>query len=327
MRNKFLVALVAAAGALVGCAAPRGQFAVVIAPAADVRSKPGYLPTDYHHDDEQETQLLLGETVRIDRTQGDWALIEAVEQDEHTHHDRWEGYPGWALNSTLKLLPKERRDTATADAVITAKWAPAWLDAALTEPAEPLPMGATVTVVDDAGEQWSLRLPAGDVVWVARASVGRVRDLIRLTAEERRRRVLVAAQEMVGDPYLWGGRSPHDNLRSLPITGVDCSGLINLVYRTAGVRIPRDAHEQYLRARPVASPQPGDLVFLSSPDRPDRMTHVMLYAGNEELLEAPGTDERVRRISTHERFGRPLRGLRPGELVEGRRVFFGAYLP
>ena len=358
MQNKSLL-VAALACALAGCAAPHGQFAVVVAPVADVRSKPGYLPTGYSHDDAQETQLLLGEEVRVEKTQGDWALIEAIEQPEYTHHDRWEGYPGWALQSTLKSISHEQRAAAAANAIIVVKWAPAWLDEPLTQPAEPLPMGAAVKVTDDTGERWRIQLPTGDrvgdegvptrdgaaaeAVWVARASVRRWQDLAHVTAEERRRLVLSAAQELLGDPYLWGGRSPHDNARSLPITGIDCSGLVNLAYRVAGIRLPRDAHEQYLRARPVLAPAPGDLVFLSSPDRPDRMTHVMLYAGNEELIEAPGTGEQVRRITTHDRLGRALRGLRPGdrvgnenvpraeggaaESVGGRRVFFGAYLP
>lgn len=338
MRRNILLVL-ALAGALVGCASPRGQFAVVTAPVADIRSKPGYLPTDYSHDEEQETQLLLGEEVRIEKTQGDWALVEAIEQEEYTHHDRWEGYPGWALLSTLKSVTLEQREAEAANAVIAVKWAPAWLDEPLTQSAEPLPMGAAVRVIDDSGERWRVWLPTGETVWVARGAIRRWQDLAGLTADERRRLVLWAAQELVGDPYLWGGRSAHDPVRSLPITGVDCSGLVNLVYRVAGIRIPRDAHEQYLRSRRVPAPEPGDLVFLSSPDRPDRMTHVMLYAGNEELLEAPGTGERVRRISTHERLGRPVHGLRPGdragetgvpqttESVSGRRVFFGAYLP
>lgn len=36
-------------------------------------------------------------------------------------------------------------------------------------------------------------------------------------------------------PYLWGGRTPK---------GVDCSGFVQMVYRLAGISIPRDVEKQ-----------------------------------------------------------------------------------
>ena len=62
---------------------------------------------------------------------------------------------------------------------------------------------------------------------------------------------------------------------------MDCSGLVNLAYRAAGLDIPRDAHEQFLRAKPVNALQPGDLIFLSERQNPKRIVHVMLYEGDK----------------------------------------------
>jgi cell wall-associated NlpC family hydrolase len=108
---------------------------------------------------------------------------------------------------------------------------------------------------------------------------------------------------------------------------VDCSGLVNLAYRTAGVAIPRDAHEQFLRAAPVAVPRPADLVFLSERNNPSRIVHVMLYVGDGDVIEGPGTGQAVRRIALTKRLGRGDGRVEPGTLVEGQAVTFGSFLP
>ena len=51
--------------------------------------------------DQRETQVLFGEHVIIHESSGAWVRIEAVEQPEFTHHQLWEGYPGWVLHQGL----------------------------------------------------------------------------------------------------------------------------------------------------------------------------------------------------------------------------------
>jgi len=94
-----------------------------------------------------------------------------------------------------------------------------------------------------------------------------------------------------------------------------------------GLDIPRDAHEQFLRAKRINALQPADLIFLSERSNPKRIVHVMLYAGNGELIEGPGTGEAVRRIAITSRLGQPLDWLAPGSVVDGQTVYFGTYLP
>ncbi|MBI4356079.1 MAG: C40 family peptidase [Candidatus Omnitrophica bacterium] len=138
---------------------------------------------------------------------------------------------------------------------------------------------------------------------------------------DQRRGLVEAATRFIGTPYWWGGRSAER---------VDCSGLTNLSYRLNGFTIPRDAHEQWLRARPLSPSraQAGDLVFLSEARDPRRIVHVMLYAGHDTVIEGPGTGQYVRRISVAERLGRPLETFRQGEgLPNGQHLFCGTYLP
>ena len=65
--------------------------------------------------------------------------------------------------------------------------------------------------------------------------------------------------------YLWGGTIGPD---------LDCSGLVQSAFASAGIWLPRDAYQQERFCRPVAvSPQdagqlrPGDLIFFGQPER------------------------------------------------------------
>ena len=43
------------------------------------------------------------------------------------------------------------------------------------------------------------------------------------------------AMKFINSPYIWGGRIP---------SGIDCSGLTQLVYKIHGIPIPRDSWQQ-----------------------------------------------------------------------------------
>jgi cell wall-associated NlpC family hydrolase len=91
------------------------------------------------------------------------------------------------------------------------------------------------------------------------------------------------ARRYLGVPYVFGGTDPR--------TGLDCSGLVQLVYRQLSVSLPRTAQQQFDATERVAPEQlqPGDLVFFARTyaDPRDWITHVGIYAGDGLQVNAP----------------------------------------
>jgi len=310
--------------AITGCAGSDQSLMAVNVPLLDLRAQPHTTAAVGTHDPLEETQLLYGERVQIVKVEEGWAYVEAVEQPEFTHARRWQGYPGWVPAETL--VPWEPLRSPTI--VVTDLWAPTFTNAYTRIPAPwRFPLGTRLRAVEIGGTLWKVELVDGTTVWMPREFARSIEELAALPPLEQRRTIVRHAERFLGAPYFWGGRSPVRDGPGSQVTGVDCSGLVNLAFRAAGIDIPRDAHEQFLRARRINALQPADLIFLSERSNPDHIVHVMLYAGDGEVIEGPGTGQPVRRIAITKRLGQSLDWLTSGAVVDGQTVSFGTYLP
>ena len=104
--------------------------------------------------------------------------------------------------------------------------------------------------------------------------------------------VISYAEAQIGKPYLWGGTGPD---------AFDCSGLVMMAYRAAGIYIPRTSQQQWLWGPriPASQVEPGDLVFFAGGDGTVKAPgHVGLVIGDGQMIEAYATGFPVR-ISTY----------------------------
>jgi cell wall-associated NlpC family hydrolase len=108
-----------------------------------------------------------------------------------------------------------------------------------------------------------------------------------LSADPPRSSDLAAAASLyLGCPYLWGGRS---------FLGLDCSGLVQEAFRDLGLAVPRDTDMQRdvigdaVTVAEITDLRRNDLIFIPG--------HVMICAGNSEIVHAYGGTMSVRRDS------------------------------
>ncbi len=101
--------------------------------------------------------------------------------------------------------------------------------------------------------------------------------------------VAAEARQYLGTPYVWGGTDPAK--------GLDCSGLVQLVYKNLGFDLPRVSNQQAASGRPVASmaeARPGDLIAWDRSSRNNGADHIAIYLGGGKMIEAPRTGLDVR---------------------------------
>ncbi len=111
--------------------------------------------------------------------------------------------------------------------------------------------------------------------------------------------VVADAEKYLGVPYVFGGTTT---------AGMDCSGLVQTVFKDLGVTMPRVVPDQAKMGVEVGSLQdarPGDLIV------PKGEQHIVIYVGDGKVLHAPRPGKDVRIVDNW---------YAPGDIATIRRI-------
>jgi len=115
------------------------------------------------------------------------------------------------------------------------------------------------------------------------------------------------AKQYIGTPYAWGGNSLTE--------GVDCSGLVQQVYKNFGIQVSRTTYTQIGEGKAVKMNElkAGDMVFFDTDPGTGGPDHVGIYMGDGKMIHAPrpGKSVEISDLTT---------GYWQGIFMGGRRV-------
>lgn len=265
----------------------------------------------------QETQLLLGENVlhfpTEDTKDSQWIKVLAVEQSSTQH-------PCNGYIEKSQATPVE--EFAQNDLVVKTQLANVY-----TSPDSnskiilEVSIGTKLKAIEtdsESSQSWlKIILPDGQGGFVSNDDVYFITSQILETEQELRSKLIRILKSFLGFPYYWGGRS-HGK--------VDCSGLVSLSFRTCGLQIPRNSHPQFLEANKIegANIAPGDLIFFAKPENPNRVSHVLIYTGRRQIIDASPIGVT---ISTDiAKLGKKISLIKHGETCGNWVIYFGSYL-
>ena len=225
-------------------------FAVCNVSIAALRAKP-------FQNEEMVSQLLFGEMAHIlDRKGKHWYKVQC----------EWDKYVGWVDAKQIHRISKKDFEAN----IEKQSYALELVQGAMgTTASVPICIGSTLPRFDGM----TCKMPSEKMSYSGLA-------INAQSLEMDSYRLVKLGLKYMHAPYLWGGRSPF---------GIDGSGLIQMIYKLAGIRIPRDARDQISMGEIIDFPsdaQAADLAFFENSK--GNITHVGMITDESRILHAHG---------------------------------------
>lgn len=223
-----------------------------------------YIPTDHK---QEGTEMLYGEPVRLIRATGEYLQVQSAI-----------GYLGYVPKNSLRRvnLQEWNRYHIGKQAVFTKN--------DTLESGMIFLMGTRLPYLGND----MLLLPDGSEMELSRNRY----KIVDPAANLLRQDILTTAEQYLGLPYVWGGRSSE---------GVDCSGFVMQSYALNNIYLPRDSDEIANVGRVVGYPGwmdamlPGDLMFFAGSRR--LITHTAIYMGEGKVIHSLGKGVQVQSMN------------------------------
>ena len=197
-----------------------------------------------------------------------WEQVEILNEDNLWFHIRQEdGYEGWIY--TFYMI--ENAESYENWLTLNNRFIPFASNEDDAGEHRSLSFGTQVPVLEENNQSVTIVLP-GEIVGTIPPQI---RDL-----EKSRRQLITLAKSLLGTPYIWGGKSAF---------GFDCSGFVQLVFKTMGINIARDTGMQvksaWVHEISVNEANPGDLVFFAEDEK---INHVGISLGECKIIHCSG---------------------------------------
>jgi gamma-D-glutamyl-L-lysine dipeptidyl-peptidase len=223
---------------------------ICIAGFIPVRSEPSEVS-------QMVTQVLFGETYHILQMESGWAYIKLD----------YDGYEGWIDSRLIVDIPESELEFL--------RKSPAWI----------VPVNQVKIITEP--DKYSRYITGGSRI----VFNGQDRNSFVINNREyyltgtvgpgkKVAQVQEAAMSFLNAPYLWGGKTFY---------GIDCSGLVQVVFKILDVKMPRDASQQKEVGEIinfVEEAKPGDLAFFDNEN--GDIVHVGICLGKGEIIHASG---------------------------------------
>lgn len=216
---------------------------------------------------QEGTEMLYGEPVRLIREQGDFYQVQSNI-----------GYLGYIPKTSLRLVNLN-------------EWSRYYLGKQAV-------FAHNVTLESGQNIMMGTRLPylGDDHILMADASEFSLSQehykIIDPAENPLRSEIITSAEQYLGLPYVWGGRSSQ---------GLDCSGFVMQSYGLNNIYLPRDSDEIANVGRIIGFPGwmdamlPGDLLFFAGGRR--LVTHTAIYMGAGKIIHSLGSGVQIQSLN------------------------------
>jgi uncharacterized protein YvpB len=251
-----------------------------------------------------ETQLLMGDKIRIIEKGKKWSKVESLQQGYYfPERDGWTGYRGWIENENFlwenSLTGKHVLKTPMVKMKVNGEKKPIELF-----------LGTYIYLLEKNGKYTDTAvLPGSKTAKIPLVNLKKINETKNIRLD-----MLKTVSKFKNTRYFWGGICKK---------GIDCSGLTFVCYKTFGINLPRNAEHQCLALRQISPDRlkPADLIFLSS-KKSDKITHVMIYAGGEKIFESARETGGFNETTFSKKLGRTLKSIKYGESIDDKKIHF-----